>query len=531
MANNPIYDEMMFQDAVQDSEPFSSSCIDIAKLSIGDSNGGSYSQGQITYDLTALSTSDAFVNLRDARLMIPVELKVTNSDGTKAFANSAENAYSASMRNSVYSLIDSFSFSINGTEVISAQPNSHLVNNYKILTEWSPADLEALGPSYGFAKDSTDSLSFSDSVGEMNTRIHADTYVPGEYKAANTGRQKRSKWQCVSVDSAITSFQDNTIRAQNLWMGTCAATAQATTFQFFLIVPLKGLHNFFEVCPPLMRKMALKLVINTNLPASCTTVIVPATGVVTTISSICPRGTLPFQITPHKATTGTGFVCGDSVGYTAACKIGNASTNQSLFLASRFTLSAEKEIAYLADSVKTIRYTDYFSNITKNVSTSQNNIQIGSAMSNIRRLVVLPILTAESNKGTSPLASPYSTAGTTTAPFWWCSNLNVAVSGQNLFSQNLAYRYDQWANQEGVGSLNGGYTNVVRSGLINAHDFSTMYGAIDINLARHPALADDSPQIITLTLTPQAKLAVDLHTFVFYERSIKIDVNTGALMA
>ena len=531
--SNPSFDAMLLADSIQDSQAFDSPFTDRQLISVGDVNNGSYTQGQITFDLQSLSTSEAFTDLRGASLMIPFEMRITQTAATKAFVADVENAYSLTLKNCIYNIIDSLSLQINGTEVVSQQANSNIYNTYRLFTTWSPADAEALGPSYGFAKDGVDSLEFDTNLGEVNTKLVATTgsTVPSKLGSANTGRLRRARWQAVSADTMVAAMQTDLTRAQNLWMSTVnTGSNQVVTYTMFLSVPLKDLHPIFSVMP-LLRKSIVKLVLNTNAPCSYAANLVPATGVYTYTSSNTPRGTFPVQITRGAAASGQGFVFGDSTAIRVECKIGNQQTNQCLFRCNRYLLSPEQEVKYLGDSVKTIRYEDYYSGIIKGVATSLNNVQIGSALSRVRRLQIFPYLTDAANKGVSPLASPWSSAPATTCPYWWASNLNVAVSGQNIYSQSLNYRYDQWLSEVAdSGSLNGGYTTGVRSGLISRYDFDSGYGCIDINLSRHPAASDNNPQIISLTLKPEHSLPVDLYHFVTYEREFKIDVSTGALM-
>lgn len=537
--SNPTLERMLMEDSIQDSEPFDTPFVDRQLISVGDSNGGSYSQGQITFDLNSLSTSEAFMSLKTANILVPFEMKIVADGGNFLTSTTApiENAYAMTLKNCIYNLIDSISVNINGSEVVSQVANSNMFNTYKILTQWSPADQETQGPTYNFAKDSADSLEFDTILGkgETNTKLVATdgSKVPGVIGSANMGRLRRARWQCVSADAMVTAFQTDLNRAKNLWMSTCETSAAEIKYSMFLVVPLKGLHDFFDKCP-LLRKSIVKVVLNTNAPSSYKATLNPATGALTAISSNTPRGTCPFQITPGAVAVGQGFAWGTCTGFTASCKIGNSQTNQCLFRCNRYILSPEQEVKYLADSVKTIRYDDIYSGIIKNVATSQNNVQIGSALSRIRRLVIFPQLAAGNpgNRDLTPLASPWSSAPATCAPYWWASNLNVAVSGQNLFSQPMNYRFEQWMSEmDSSGSINGGYTDGIRSGLISKYDFDSLYGCIDVNLSRHPALADESPQIISLTLKPEHSMPADLYHFTVYNREISIDVGTGALMA
>ena len=79
------------------------------------------------------------------------------------------------------------------------------------------------------------------------------------------------------------------------------------------------------------------------------------------------------------------------------------------------------------------------------------------------------------NANVEPLTSPWDSAPSTTAPFSSLSNINVLVSGKNIFNQNLLYTYETFQQEVSRTGLNGGLTDGLASGLISQRMFENGY--------------------------------------------------------
>jgi hypothetical protein len=66
-------------------------------VQINDTNSGSYSAGQVNFDLTSLASSNAFMDLAGAVISIPIRLTMTPTGGL--FTASVINQYAASLKN------------------------------------------------------------------------------------------------------------------------------------------------------------------------------------------------------------------------------------------------------------------------------------------------------------------------------------------------------------------------------------------------------------------------------------------------
>ena len=81
-------------------------------------------------------------------------------------------------------------------------------------------------------------------------------------------------------------------------------------------------------------------------------------------------------------------------------------------------------------------------------------------------------------------------------------------------------------------SINGGSTLGMSSGLLSQSDFENGYRFITADLSRKPSEAvDNIAKSIQVIGTNSSSLPIDIFWFVFYERQIEIDIQTGSLIA
>lgn len=535
--SSPAYDSSLYSHSMLDGDQFEPEFVDRQTVEVGDSNGQSYGSGNVVFDLQSLSTGSSFLDVRGAQIVIPIQIATQATTG--AFTASRENAFCACLKTSVYSLIDSIVLNINGTEIVSAQQRLNMYANYKLLSEWSVNDADQAGPQILFAKDTVESLTNSTVLGEINNELKASpayatnstSVVTGGQAIQNQGRFKRARWMTLTNEQVYEAFNSQA-NAATQWSNTCDTTSTSTiTHQCFLSLPVRGLHDIFERLP-LLRNCLIKLTLQTHCPASYS-VTTDANGVYSAPVSNCPREFMPISLTTGGA-VGTGLVLGTATGISTSISIGNNTSKQCLFRVNRYTMSPDSETKYLAQPVRRIEYDDYFSYVQRNVNASVNALQVGSSLSRVRRLLVIPQVSASANgsAGIAPLASALSSAGGTCAPFWKCNQFQVNVNGRGIYSQPLSYSFAQWATEfDNSQGLAGGFNNSLRSGLISEYDYRTLYGFMDVNLARHSAIDDDSPSIVSLSLTPLYRKSVDLFMFLVYGRSFSINVSTGEMTA
>jgi hypothetical protein len=201
---------------------------------------------------------------------------------------------------------------------------------------------------------------------------------------------------------------------------------------------------------------------------------------------------------------------------------------------------AESKLLSLTPS-KRIFYNDIFQYSFSNQTVgSPFNILVTNGIANLKSVLVIPFLSAISN-GTaaatfvksSSLLSPFSSSPS--SPDGICiQNFQIQVSGKNLFNSQQQWDYETFVQQLSSSyQLNGGLTTGMGSGLISKRDFQELYRYYYANCSRSlpsEAGVSRSVQIQGTILGGSLTTNVDLMVFVEYEKSITVDLRTGAII-
>ena len=107
------------------------------------------------------------------------------------------------------------------------------------------------------------------------------------------------------------------------------------------------------------------------------------------------------------------------------------------------------------------------------------------------------------------------------------------MSGVQLYAKNYNYGVEHFLQElRKVNSINGGSQLGLSSGLLSQTDFENGYRFITADLSRKPSEAiDNISKSVQVIGTNAGLYAVDIFWFVFYEREIEIDIQTGSLIA
>jgi hypothetical protein len=200
--------------------------------------------------------------------------------------------------------------------------------------------------------------------------------------------------------------------------------------------------------------------------------------------------------------------------------------------APNYTFNPISEQRYLSlTPTKKVIYRDIFQYSFPNVKGGDNfNFLVTNGISNLKSVVVIPMLNSQSNKGIATLQSPFSATGGMPDPIA-LTNFNIQVSGKNLFINNEIYDFEQFMQQlQSSNQLNGNLTKGLTSGLIGEYEFSSgyryYYGDCSRSLPSEEGVAK-AVQLLGVVDAPST-VYVDLLVFCEFERSVTIDIRTGA---
>jgi hypothetical protein len=384
----------------------------------------------------------------------------------------------------------------------------------------------------------------------------------------------------LTADNVYSSNQgllQSGINCSSIFRTYSVAGADVRYYAIDAVIKLKHVADFFDKCP-LIKGGTMRIYLNTN---QCYFQVTQTSGVYSTtpatygnifahpIMSLTASpvilgggGTNPVQFASGALGQGASVLAPYTGGANAAAAV-VAVTNVSCSIVRTqfsqmagtyscpitsvrlyvpaYTMSPLSEQRLLAMAPqKRIVYNDIFQFSFPNQSTnSPFNILVTNGIPNIRSVLVLPLLPAASN-GTaaggavrsSSILSPFCSTPSAPDPII-IQNFQIQLSGKNLFMNQLQYDFEDFVEQlVSSNQLNGSLTTGLASGLVSKRDFQSLYRYYYGNCTRSlPSEqgVSKSVQIQGTILSPLAT-SVDIMVFVEFEKSISVDIRTGAVV-
>ena len=526
---------------------------------VPDSNAGSY-QSQVVWELSSLANSGKYFDAKNSYLVLPLVMTLASTAGN--IKNSTlENAFACSLKNGYTNLINSMLIEVTNNAVVSTMSYSGAYINYKLATTMSTDDVENLAPSIGFAKDTALAINYQGAssaigLGECNNIIAPTMFNPtaGYAKSSYTQNKGRlARMEQTSYDPASTGESVASIIASGknyVQKDGLGAGGVSVSHNILANIPLTLLSDFFAKLG-LVKGAYIRLTLNLNV--NCTsTMSINGAGQFTSVSTSSINGVVPYMISPIGAgqgldiggtTQSTGLQLSIGIAKNSINATGNTFVHPTLtscrMYACMLDMCPATEQMYLSKCpTQKIDYEDFLSFQTLNVAPGASFSQIlTNAVARAKRLIGIPSISSTANfAGTAgtiaPAASPFSSAPCTTSkqPL---GQLNVLMSGANVYQQNLQYSWEQFLQEtRKVNSINGGSSLGLSSGLINQTDFEAGYKYIVVDLSRTPSEATSNiARSIQVIGTNGGALAIDIAWYVVYERTVEIDTSTGSLIA
>jgi hypothetical protein len=540
-------------------------------LSVIDSNNGSYTSSQSTLETTSLASSDRFMDYREAYLSIPLLLTLGNATNVNtAGLTSATNVSKImGLKNSYTSLIHSMSVDLNGTNIIQSTPFSELYNAFKLMTSLSWGDVATQGPTIGFYPDdvmaatsfTADNVGGSAGMVVNNNDVLTPTLDSATLgKKGNKGFAERLSYINYDADAKVggdalevsqsafltKSAADQLYKSQVITKhaGGAAASPVVQT-QVMAIVRLKHLHSYFQNVP-MSKGCQYRFIFNLNQSTSTLT----TNGTVVTGESVVKSGNsgvVPLMLASCagsgaglKAAAGTiradlsvGNTCLDNTlsGYAGST---TSALGRSIELhVPSYVMNPALETAYIsAGSSRKVVYDDVYSFTIRGVDANQNvNQLVTSGIRGIKSVLLVPMLSADSNGGVNEFQSVQSSCGGgDVAMLHALTNFNIQVGGVSALSQNARYGYELFNEQfAGVNAVNAGMSDGLTSGLISQKSWEQKNGYVYLAVNRGSELDKGAPKSIQIQFQNVSAKKMDYYIFVTYETSINLDVGVGVL--
>ena len=542
-----------------------------------DSNNTNYSQNQVIMDLANLANSGSYINFLQSYQVFPLVLAVnfkadTDNETMLSKTDAIGNNLLASLKNGSYQIINSVNVLLGSNEVVSIVPYQNLKINYEIVSSWCQDDVDKVGASLHFQKESGDTMSFSSTVGSNNNKIQGFTQTgAGTYAVTsatksniqstagmasnqvNTGRLGRMLRSNIAFDDTNITQLTNTATALAHGKDCCeykatvaGATVKGSQTMIFYInatIRLADIHDYFRQAP-LHRNSYYQITYNLNIN-SIVSYKVALDGVVSAYTVSSGTNTIPFQTSQLLAGLGNlskaGTVTAQLTLGVGSSSVDLASTAKAHVQSSRlyacmmkFTPEHEARYLSLGGGIRTIKFMETFVQTGGSLSAvpSGGNVQVllSGSFPRIRKLILFPFISASANKiGVNPNQSVFASEPATCSPYSYIEDFNVVVSGEYIYAQNQKLCYEQYQELLNDNSLNGSLGRSMNSGLLSQQDFENGYGFIVCDLSRKNAVEDNIQKSIVVNFVNKSLLAMDYIAMLFYEKEIMLNVSTGNL--
>lgn len=542
--------------------------VDKEVLYVMDQNGGSYN-GQIQIDTSVLANSGKWLAYSEAYLEIPFMVSMKSSSNIGGDATYT-NGFMVGLKNGYYQLIDSIQVDYNNTNVVQLQPYTNFYVNYKLLSTLSKDSVNKWGDAIGFCPDSAGSFRWSagasaDGDGISNNRVYKDwSNAPlwsSEMDQVNEGFLRRLKNNGIdlgvnpagvgygAIPNMVAVGSANTIR-KNHFTNSGSGSSANGVYQWNLLatIRLKDLCDFFDKMP-LVKGAFLRFTINYNsFRATATTVAVGPTIVHTSLTQLSGR-TNPMMVSSSLAGNPLNLSVANGGGGVFSLECGVAGTsnpastvtpmnNSCRLYVPAYALNPARESQYISlHPTKTITYTDIYNyNLTSIGASSSFNSILTNGIVNAKSVVLIPMMNnVAGNYATqslTPYQSLFDSAPGTTAPLSSLTNLQIQVSGQNVWQQNVNYDYEMFLNEvASMNALNGGASDELTSGLIGRFEWDNGYRFYVADISRRLPSEDSVPKSVVVSGTNNSAKIIDLICFITFERKITIDLLTGQIVA
>ena len=569
MADQLLYE--VSNSVEQDGEPFTRR----ENVYIIDQNNGSYTNNTIIMDCASVSNAGKWADFKNATIVVPLILTMSSVFDFSVIASD----FAVGLKNGFHQLISSINVEYNNSSVVQISNLTNMYISYKLNTTLSVDDVVTIGSQIGFFNDSAqsweyDTLSGRSGQGSINNYNNIISMPVDEDFAGMSGNIGFFKRQLDVVFSAGQVGVDTLLGAN--WYNVAAVFAKSFTVKpptptngyygqawyILATIRLKDMADFFAQMP-LVRNAYVKLYINLN--QSRTTIFCDGSDGALSLApqnaTVFGGNTSPIMIASGVVDNGFGALATavvaatgtTDVAFTVSCSVltsldsncpssiakNNMLSSCRLYI-DLYTMNPMREEQYLMQRTKTIKYRDIFQYQFLNVQQSFNFL-VSNGISGLKEIVIVPLISSTYNGSGSPvvqgttfstLVSPFCSEPATCSPLMWFNNLNFQISGVNIFANNEQYGYEMFQNElYGVGSINGGLTDGLTSGLISQTAFYQNYGYLVANVGRRLPEDDRTPKSVQIAGTCLTQVPVDLYVFCVFEKEITIDTYSGKRVA
>lgn len=495
----------------------------VRHLRVVDSQNGSYSTGELNYDLASISNSGMYVDWKQSYIEIPVCVRALASDDLGP-VNITPTQLLFGLKNGYFSLIHAMSLTLSNMSVINLQPYMSGRISYELMTNFTQEDADK-ALQYGFYPDSLESYANMNPPAS-NAILGGHEGKPENYTEVNsTSRGKRQ--ELLFLETTTNGVYTDTARISGVeHISSMVGAGNEVVARIMARIPMSILHDYFLQCP-LTKNSVYSLTVQTNAPCSFTHSLDNQKWGVTRVPYTTTHGFNPIAV--GNANLYAANVTNVSFELTIARpSAGNFAcpVQQTSLYVHVMKMSPEAEKQYLAEPVKTFRHLEVQA-VRVPAEPVDSNVSrlITNSLSRLRKLVILPFY---SDAMTSPFTNFAS--GSLSSPYAHLKNFNVQISGIPVYPQPLN-RNTEFYRELLADTLNGGIVHSqVNTCQISEYAYQRLGGAIIVDISRHDAATDDMAQSVLLEYQYAGKVACELLVYCYYEKEVSINAELGNLV-
>jgi len=583
-------DQIVFESSVRDNaEPVLFNDKKYTFIVDSTSSQGSFSSGQIQFNLKTLSSQSQWQSLKEMVIEFPIKItaQVTTAaviGGSPTITNGTFAGIDAAIiKSGFHQWINSAQLIVNGQTIQSTQQYENIAATYRILSSWSQDTLKKWGPTTGVALDDMTGDSTSPALTVDATGLSSATFatvadavrgfdgVNNQASLANKGVIARAKLNnnpivATSVAGAILGTSQMISSGMSNVSTFASAAAVTAANQYIYVQYMMGtvrVRDLFDIEEfPLVKNLDGYLYLNVN---GATTVLTGASAsTVSTNAASAASTTMNFGLTcPYllnvssvgaagnvAATNGINFdAATGATGTPTKCVVtvvgavdgtktkvdnmvgGTAGTpllTQARLIAPYYAANPQVDAALTKHGHSFCTYEKIVNPITVTAGGSTNyTITVG--VPNPRKLVLLPMWQSLGGASLlSPEISPFDTAPATSGPFAYLSQLQVYVANKPLFQYPVNYDFEMWNSQISSLGANGNVVDELTSGLLTQKLWEQNHRFYTIDLERRSEAEDGASKSIQVTFnnpSPTTGYGLKVIAIVFYEKKWHIDTD------
>lgn len=569
MATTGTADRVIFAESFDHESPDSIAGVanDMNVNWIEDQQSGNYSAGQMVFDTSTLTNNGQFFDYRNATLQIPILATLKNTSSTAVSAGTP-NGFSVAFKDLYTNIINSMQVEINGQTIVASKPYLNHAINYHVKSSFSTNEQLKWDQLLGLQTDTGGSYKFKqngsekDGDGYSNNRMASvaasfaapDLFNDGLYKRAKATSQVDIGYGSIPVLAG--SAGEKNQQCANIGKNYCQlntnATQNAVMGRWFILatIRLKDCLDVFNQLK-LVRGMQMRITIGLNqatteFTASGDTITLTSNPVMSSgmtnpimyasAAANNPNAGVQASATSIKLAVG---VAGNSLDSWNGGYSGFLALQKARMYINSYVLRDDKMREYIAHPVHTITHCSQYDYkpVTGVLSGANTTVNISQTVRNPKFVLGLPYANTASNVFnvvgvTCPVyQSPFDTAPATTTPLASITQLQVLVSGRNVFYQPEAYDFDQFINEFAkINAVNGNDIDGLTSGLISPYLWDNAYRAVVADLSRFNTPENRGlPVSIDVQYVNNTKVAMDYLWFVFYDDSFDLNVLDGSI--